>query len=868
MSVRSLFWSVAAASMLSAADGPAFFREKIQPIFSDRCQSCHNDALKFSGFSLDSPEGFKTGGLHGPVVKPGDPQASRLYRRIARLEKPRMPMDADPLSDEQVALIRQWIEMGAPWPQDDKQQAAAQSKATRLAALKKLEDRRVITEKDRAFWAFQKPVRPRVPQVKNAQLVFNPIDAFIVAALEKKGLTAAPLANKAALIRRLHMDLTGLPPRPEDVDAFLEDTSKDAYSKLVNRLLDSERYGERWGRHWLDVARYADSDGYEYDMLRPHSWRYRDYVIRAFNQDKSYDRFIREQIAGDELTDRDYDSVIALGFCRNGPFIGDMVLMQNEQTRQDELDDIVSTTASAFLGLTVGCARCHDHKFDPITQKDYYRMVAVFAPALRKDIPLAPPPVVERYEAAVKAIDDKIEKIKLDITAIQKPTRERLLAEKYKKLPEAIQIALKTDRTKRTEAQTLQANQVEYSIKVPDAEVLPALPPDQRKLVEALQAEIAVLEKSKPAPLPLAQAVAESGPEPPPSYFLHRGSILSKGSVMTGGSVTVLNPAGDDAGLLQPTPGTASSGRRSALADWIASPENPLTARVMVNRIWQYHFGRGLVGTPNDFGHMGERPSHPELLDWLATEFVRQGWSIKSMHRLILNSRTYRQRAGWAHPQNAKLDPENRLLWKMPLQRVESEVIRDSILSVAGSLDLTMGGPGVFPEVSEEILKGAAYQRWPKTKDGPDHWRRSVYVTEMRTVTAPILDLFDPPDNVSSCARRSVTTIAPQALQLLNNSFVARQAQIFAERLRNDVGRDRNMQVRRAFRLALGRAPRPEEFDTTLTFLARQEEYHREYNRKLMEMGTDPAEVLSPERAAMVDFCHSLFNVNEFVYRN
>jgi Protein of unknown function (DUF1553)/Protein of unknown function (DUF1549)/Planctomycete cytochrome C len=857
-------WPVVA----SAQDGAEFFRQKIRPIFSSRCQGCHNDTLKFSGLSLDSAAGLRTGGLHGAVVTPGNPQASRLYRRVARLEKPVMPMQGDPLTDDESGLVKRWIEMGAPWPEDAAAQNAEKAKQDRVAALKKLEDRRVITEKDREWWAFRKPVPPPAPAVKNGRWAANPIDAFVLTKIESKGLRPAPPASRRTLIRRLYFDLIGLPPRPEDVEAFLKDPPADAYPKLVDRLLDSEHYGERWGRHWLDVARYADSDGYEYDALRPNGWRYRDYVIRAFNRDKPYDRFIREQLAGDEIPDRDYDSLTGLGFCRNGPFIGDMVLMQNELTRSDELDDLVSATGAAFLGLTVGCARCHDHKYDPIPQKDYYRMVAVFFPSVRKDLPLAPPALADQYESRVKEIDSRIEPIHAQVTSLEKPTHERLLAAKYAKLPDPVQIALKTDPPKRTEAQKLQADQVAYSIKVPESEVLPELDAEVRKKVEALNTSITDLEKSKPAPLPLVQAVTDPGAEAPPSYFLHRGSVLSKGSQMTPGAISVLNPPGVDLEIPKPAPGARTTGRRLALANWIASADNPLTARVMVNRIWQHHFGQGLVGTPNDFGHMGEPPVNPELLDWLATEFIRQGWSIKAMHRLILNSRTYQQASAFDSPENTRIDPENHYLWRMPLQRVEGEIIRDSILAVSGGLNLKMGGPGVFPEVDSEILKGAAYQRWPQTKDGPEFWRRSVYVTEMRTITAPILDLFDPPDKVASCARRNVTTIAPQALQLLNDRFVAGQSEIFARRVLDEAGRERAAQIRRAFYLALSREPGTSEAAASLAFLKRQEEYHRRHNVALLERGVDPAEIASPEQAALVDFCHSLFNLNEFVYVN
>lgn len=854
-------------SLDQSGEGVALFRSRVAPVFESRCQGCHNNLLKFSGLSLENRDGFRRGGLHGPVVTPGDPLGSRLYRKVARLEKPSMPMQGDPLTDEEVSSIKKWIELGSPWPEDPADESEERRKASRLAMMKRLEDRRVITDEDRRWWSFRPPTRPPVPRVQNSRLVYTPIDAFLLAKLEQKGLKPAPVATKETLIRRLSFDLTGLPPRPEDVERFLQDDSPDAYHKLVERLLDSDRYGERWGRHWLDVVRYADSDGYEYDAIRKNSWRYRDYVIRAFNQDKPYDRFIREQIAGDELPDFDHDSLTALGFLRSGPFIGDMVLMQNEMTRADELDDIVSTTGLAFLGLTIGCARCHDHKYDPIPQKDYYRLVAVFAPAQRKELPLAPPDLVRDYEAAVAKIDQRIEDLKARVKAIQKPTRELLLQEKYKKLPEDVQIALKTPKEQRSEAQKLQADQVAYSIGVADSEIEKALPEEDRKKIELLGREIDELEKSKPPALPAAHGVKEAGGAPPPTYFLHQGSTQSKGSEIGPGALSVLVPPGEDLAFPEPEPGK-SSGRRLAFANWLARPDNPLTARVMVNRIWQHYFGRGIVGTPSDYGRMGEPPTHPELLDWLAVEFVERGWSIKAMHRMIVTSRFYMQDSKFSSASNHKIDPENTLLWKMPLRRLEGEAIRDSILSVSGALNLKMGGPPIFPEVDPEVLKGAAYQVWPKTTDGPEMWRRSVYVAQMRSIIAPIMDLFDPPDNVASCARRSVTTVAPQALQLLNNKFVAGQAEIFADRLRNEAGRDVESQVGLAFRLALGRSPRPPEVQAAMQFLERQREFHELRQTELRNQGIDPAEILTPAKAALVDFCHSLFNLNEFVYVN
>jgi len=851
------------------------FKEKVHPILSTRCGSCHNDERKYAGFSMEARSGFFSGGWHGPVVVAGKPEESRLYRRVARLEKGYMPMGisggpGEPLPAPELALIKEWIEGGAEWPLDRETEDAEKARQARFKDFQKLENR-PVTEEERRWWSFVKPVRPPVPTAKNATRVKNPIDAFVLPALESKGLQPAPRASRRTLIRRVYFDLIGLPPRPEEVQAFENDPAPDAYAKLINRLLDSERYGERWARHWLDVARYADSDGYEYDLLRPNAWRYRDYVIRALNQDKPYNRFILEQLAGDELPGHDYDSLVALGFCRNGPFIGDMVLMQNEMTRQDELDDIVSTTSAAFLGVTIGCARCHNHKYDPLAQKDYYRMVSVFAPSVRTDIPLVPAHLVEQHNKQVLEIDIKIDQLTQQIRLLQKPTRDRLVEAKYKELPEPLQVAIKTEPNKRTEAQKRQASQVIATVGVTETDLLAALSPEDRKKTEEVKKQIADLEKSKPPALPSAMAITDPTSTPANSYFLHRGSTISKGSPMEPGPPLVLSASGREVVFPKPAPQANTTGRRLALAQWLASEENPLTARVMVNRIWQHHFGKGIVETPNDFGRMGAVPTHPELLDWLATEFVRQGWSVKAMHRLMLTSSTYQQASDFTSALNQKKDPQNQLLWKMPMQRVEGEIIRDSMLAVSGGLNLKSGGPSVFPEVDPGLIgliEAISKSGWPVTKDGPELWRRSIYVAQKRTVTAPIMDLFDPPDLVSSCPKRSTTIVAPQALQLLNNKFVIGQSTLLAERLRNEVGRDSVEQIRRAFRLSYGRLPDAMELEASQSFLKKQLAYHHGLTKKLQDQGIDPAEIPDPDKAALTDLCHSLLNSNEFVYVN
>jgi uncharacterized protein DUF1553/uncharacterized protein DUF1549/cytochrome c len=849
------------------------FKEKVQPILSARCGNCHNDERKYSGFTLETRSGFFNGGWHGPVVVAGKPEESRLYRRVAHLEKAYMPFgNAEPLPASELALIKEWIEGGAEWPEDSQAREAERVRQAKLRELQKLEVR-PVTEEERGWWSFVRPVRPAVPAVKDASRVKNPIDAFILAALEAKGLQPAPMAPRQMLIRRVYLDVIGLPPTPEEVQAFENDGSPDAYDKVVNRLLDSERYGERWGRHWLDVARYADSDGYEYDKLRPDAWRYRDYVIRAFNHDKPYNQFILEQLAGDELPRPTYDSLTALGFCRNGPFIGDMVLMQNEMTRQDELDDMVSTTSAAFLGLTIGCARCHNHKYDPLSQKDYYRMVAVFAPSLRTDTPLVPDALVQKYQSKVDEIDRQVDKLTQELHRLQKPTRDRLVEAKYKELPEPLQVAIKADPAKRTEAQKRQATQVMDSVGVTEVELLAALSAEDRKKTEELKKQIDYLEKTKPPPLPSAMAITDPTATPTNSYFLHRGNTLSKGSPMEPGPPLVLSASGREIVFPKPAPQAKTTDRRRALAKWLASEENPLTARVMVNRIWQHHFGNGIVETPNDFGRMGAAPTHPQLLDWLATEFVRQGWSVKAMHRLMLLSSTYQEASDSSSVANQNKDPQDQLLWKMPMRRIEGDIIRDSILAVSGGLNLKVGGPGVFPELDPGLIglleaSEKKEEQWRVTQDGPELWRRSVYVTQKRAVTAPIMDLFDPLDLVSSCPKRNTTTVAPQALQLLNDKFVIGQSTLFAERLRNEVGKNPIQQIHRAFLLSYGRPPDAKELEASVEFLKDQATYHQRQTATLQEQGVDPADIPEPDKAALIDLCHSLFNSNEFIYVN
>jgi mono/diheme cytochrome c family protein len=811
------------ALTLSAGAMAETSADKAASILQQNCAACHGAALKMSNLDLRTRESILAGGDHGPAIEPGNPDKSRLYRFVAGLENPTMP-PGKKLPDADVAALRAWIAEGAPMTAT----APAPSKEGANAALAKMEER-PITAEERNYWAFRSPVRPAVPNIG----AHNPVDAFVRDAMRVKGLKPSPPSDRRTLIRRAYLDLTGLPPSPSQVNAFLSDAAPDAYAKVVEQLLASPHYGERWGRHWLDTVRYADSGGFEYDRDRPNAWRYRDYVIKAFNTDKPYDQFLKEQIAGDEIWPDSGEARIAVGYLR----LGLENNLKNDQTRLDELDDLVSTTANAFLGVTVGCARCHNHKFDPIPQKDYYRMQAVFFPAKPLEYPLVSAEEVERFDKEQKRIDDLQAPWKEQLKQLEQPYRDRLMEEKKAKLPDYIQIALRTSPEKRTEGQKLNATQVEKTLAIDAKELVVALSTEDRALHEQISAKIKEFDNQRPEPYAAAMSMTEAARQAKPSHFLFRGSPGQKGSVMKPGVLTV---ASRSEWQFPEAPAEAqTSWRRRGFAEWLASPDNPLTARVMVNRIWQQHFGEGLVRTPNNFGKMGDRPTHPDLLDWLATEFVKSGWSIKAIHRLIMNSETY-QMASADIAANVAIDRENRYLWRMPRRRLEGEAIRDSIMAVAGNLDLTVGGPGVLPYIDPALFQSSSKRTWKGKPDSdPSTWRRSVYVFSKRSIPLPMLDVFDKPDSVGSCARRNRSTIAPQALILMNNAFVLMEAKMFADRLRKQAGADPSEQVDLAFQLALSRKPTAKEQQQAVAFLRGGE---------------------------LTDFAQVMFNLNEFAF--
>jgi hypothetical protein len=726
---------------------------------------------------------------------------------------------------------------------------------TILAACALLAAAETFTQRQRDFWSFQ-PVKPQTsPTVRHQTR--TPIDAFIAAKLEAKNIEPAAPADKITLLRRATFDLTGLPPTPDEVDAFLADQSPHAFEKVVDRLLESPHYGERWGRHWLDLARYAESEGFKADETRPNAWRYRDYVIHSFNADKPYDRFVQEQIAGDELWPDSPEARVATGFHRNYPDESNARVLQ--QRRQEILDDVTDATGSVFMGLTYGCARCHNHKFDPILHADYYRLQAFFANTAADDhIPMLAGDALADYRQKRAVWEEKTAGIRAKIAALFEPARKAAAKEYFDKYPPEIQAMILKPATDRTPYEWQMYAKAKPYLEM-GGENGVALRGAAKKEYDALKTELAAFDSINPGELPEGMGMADLGRTAPATHILAVGVYNHPLAEVQPGFLTLLDP---NPAKIVPPANVESTGRRTALAKWLTDPANPLAARVMVNRIWHYHFGKGIVGTPSDFGVMGERPTHPELLDWLAAEFIRSGWSIKHMHRLIMNSAVYQQSSEFREDA-AKIDSGNRLLWSFPRHRLEGEAVRDASLLVSGLLNPTVGGPSIFPELPSEMP--APRGGW-KLSTPEEQNRRSVYVFIRRNSRYPMLEVFDMPDTHESCPRRDVTTTAPQALTMLNDRVALEWAQAFAARALAAPD-----PLDRAFRLAYSRPPDSFEKDTVATFLAKQKSViaARLAKGETAALPTGAPAVSDPAyAAAFVDFCQMLLNSNEFVYQN
>jgi hypothetical protein len=715
-----------------------------------------------------------------------------------------------------------------------------------------------FTPAQRKYWAFQPIARPPVPVAK-----INPVDAFILEKLQARKLTLSPVADRVTLLRRITFDLIGLPPTPQEVDAFLADKSPNAYEKVVDRLLASPRYGERWARHWLDLARYAESEGFKADETRPNAWRYRDYVIQSFNQNKPYDRFVKEQIAGDELWPNDPWAHVATGFNRHYP---DESNARNLwQRRQEILNDITDTVGSTFLGMTYGCARCHDHKFDPILHTDYYRLQAFFANTAADDsISMISREELAQYQSKKAIWEQQTKPVRDQIAVLLDPKKAELRKEYFDKYPEEIQAAITKPGAERSPLEWQMYHKAQPYLVFDDDTASKSLKGDAKAKYQSLLVELRKFSSLDPGEPPVGIGMKDLSASAPATHVLNVGAYDAPLQEVQPGFLAIVNPNPPN---VIPPAGLSSTGRRTALANWIASPENPLTARVMVNRMWFHHFGQGITPDPSDFGAMGGKPSHPEMLDWLASEFIRGGWDMKAMHKLMVMSKTYQQSSAMIEA-SAKEDPRDKLLWRFPRERLEGEVIRDAALSVSGLLNEEMGGPSVFPE----LPAGAGKPRggW-KLSDSAERNRRSVYVFVRRNSRYPMLEAFDMPDTHESCGRRNKTITAPQAMSMLNGKVSLEWAQAFAGRLLTDAGTDKPAQIDEAFRLAFSRHPDGFEKDTVQTFFEKQSKLlagRVSAGETLalpaaMPQGYDPI-----QGAALVDFCQMLLNSNEFVYRN
>jgi hypothetical protein len=725
----------------------------------------------------------------------------------------------------------------------------------------------------REHWAYQPPCRAPLPAVKDAAWIRNPIDRFIRSTQEGLNFSPSPEADRIVLIRRLTFDLTGLPPSPAEVDSFLLDSRPDAYERLVDRLLASPRYGERWAQHWLDLAHYADSNGFELDAERPDAWRYRDWVVSAFNSDMPYDRFLTLQLAGDEVAPGDASALIATGFGRCGPREVVSGNIDPEVRRQSELTEVTGTVGSVFLGLTMACARCHDHKFDALPTTDYYRLQAFFEGAKFVDRPIATKEEEEAFGAAKKAVDARLAPFRKQMAALETPYREHLKEKKQASLTPDERALLAVPDKDRNPAQKRMAKSLQSKLKINWEDVAEAVAtnPKDHATREQLKLEIHRIETTLPRPPARAMALIEESNPPADTFVYRRGDPKKKGPKVAPRppGIVLVSQAKDAFGTIPLD--AKPSRRRAALAAWMTRPDNPLTARVMVNRLWQHHFGRGIVASPSDFGVRGEAPSHPELLDWLATELVAQGWRLKPIQRLMVTSAAYRQ-GSRRDPKQLAEDPENTLVWRMPKRRIDAEGLRDAMLAATGELNTRMGGPGVLVPIEKEVedlifTEAEVVDLWPETPDPREHDRRSLYLFRKRNVRYPMFDAFDAPDTQTACPQRQVSTHALQALVALNSDFAISRAKALAGRIFREAGGGRQARIDLAYRLTLARPPSPGEINRAAEFLDSQAKTLRESRERPLAMPTFVAPgVDTAEAAAWVDFCVAMLNRNEFAY--
>jgi hypothetical protein len=815
-----------AATPEPSRDQLRFFEEKVRPILAENCYKCHGSDKQKGNLRLDIREAAFAGGESGPVIVPGKPDESALVEAI-KWQALEMPPTGK-LSDTQIATITEWIRLGAPMPKDHGSGSGL--------SVRKI---RGITDEDRQWWAFQ-PIAKHVAPICNSQFaICNPIDAFIAAKLRENDLSPAPQADRRTLLRRLSFDLVGLPSSPQETDAYLADDSPDAYERLVDRLLANPHHGEHWARHWLDLVRYAESDGYKLDTYRDAAYHYRDYVIRSFNSDKPYSQFVLEQLAGDETTPDDPDALIATLYLRLGIYEYNQRDVRNQWSII--LNDLTDVSADVFLGMGLSCARCHDHKFDPILQKDYYRLQAFFAPILwRENVPAATADEQAEYNRQLASWEQATADIRREIAEIEDPIRQAAMNTTRVKFTDDLLAMLEKQPSERTPEESQLAYLIEYQITDGEGKVdiSTKLKGEKKERWQQLKDELAQFDHLRPRPIPFISGITDVGPLAPPVTIPGRRDAepIEPGPLTVLDSLAGTKPgpgapqltsfaAAPGASLL-PANGTGTTtGRRTALARWLASPDNPLPSRVLANRLWQQHFGRGLAESPSDFGRLGAPPSHPELLDWLARELLDNNWSIKRLHRQMVTSAAYRQSSHGAEVvASAALDPTNKWLARMPVRRLAAEQIRDAAEAATGELDHTIGG---------------ASGDW---KSSP---RRAVYLKVYRNKHESLLDAFDAADGIFTTPTRNVTTTPTQSLFMLNGPWMLARAKALQKRLASDSSLTLEQKVATAYTLALARPPTETEAADGLKFLQ-----------------TNSAR----SDDALIDLCHVLLNSNEFLY--
>ena len=855
-------------------------RDVLVPLLHVRCSACHGKHKQEGGFDVRTRASLLKGGKSGPAIIPGKPDESLLIKRIVAEEMPPPEMQiayaVRPVTSSELEELREWIAAGAP---------------TEPVQLLKVDPRGpdpLVPDGDRQFWSFQPPQRPQVPQVRGKDLVRTPVDAFLLKRLEAKGLSFSPEADRLVMMRRAYLVLTGLPPEPEEIERYRNDRRPDAYERMIDRLLDSPRYGERWARYWLEAAGYADSEGIiDADLVRPNAYRYRDYVIRSLNSDKPYDRFLMEQIAGDELFDykaaqeltpEQRDNLVATGFFRMGP---DGTYSSPNNSIHERLAVIanqVEIFGSMVMGLTMGCAQCHSHKYDPIPQRDYYRFSAIFRTAFdpydwyspnrsevasqklgypQRYLPHVPEAERREVEAHNAPIQEEVKRLEGSLEEKARPYREEFLEERLGKLPEGVRAdvrqALKTPAEDRSRVQKYLVEKFAGTLEIKKGELEERFE-DYKEEAGKIRKAIAEAKKGLKRE-PKIRALFDVGGKPTPTYLLRRGDYQNPGGRVEPGVPSVLRVGLKPYQVVEPGWTTETTGRRLALAKWLVQPHHPLTSRVMVNRVWQHHFGRGLVETPGNFGLAGAKPTHPELLDWLATEFVRKGWSLKRLHKLIMTSTVYRQSSDWDSSRDGA-DPEDKLLSRFPLRRLNADAIRDSILKVAKRLDTKTFG---FPEPVEVRPDGEVV-----AKCSDAGCRRSIYMLQRRSRPLTMLQTFDAPQLNPNCLKRDLSTVSSQALQLWNSEMARENARHFAGRVMDAVGEEElEKQVERIYLLALSRSPTEKERTQGVADVRELTRHWREHLEKEVPAGPKQARA---RWEGLANFCHAILNSAEFIY--